>query len=88
MVMLPRLISLVKQDFLFSINYNQSIPMPRMCTICGKTYSRTIKRSHSMRPSIKRLQPNLQWMRVANGERVKACTRCMKTQNKKSVVAA
>jgi ribosomal protein L28 len=55
--------------------------MPRMCTICGKTYSRTIKRSHSMRASIRRLLPNLQWTRV-DGQRVKACARCIKTQSK------
>lgn len=50
-----------------------------MCAVCGKTYSRTIKRSHSMRPSIKRLLPNLQYA-VFDGERLKACTRCIKTQ--------
>ncbi len=55
--------------------------MPRMCTICGKTYSRTIKRSHSMRSSIRRLLPNLQYTRVG-ALRVKACARCIKTQTK------
>ena len=55
--------------------------MPRMCAICGKIYSRTIKRSHSMRPSIVRLLPNLQYT-VYKGKRIKACTRCIKTQNK------
>ncbi len=61
--------------------------MPRMCSICGKTYSKTIKRSHSMRASIKRLKANLQWSRDEAGQRVKACTRCMKAQTKKLVVA-
>ncbi len=56
--------------------------MPRMCTVCGKTYSRTIKRSHSMRASIKRLQANLQWTRNEDGNRVKACTRCIKAKSK------
>lgn len=55
--------------------------MPRMCAICGKTYSRTIKRSHSMRASIVRLLPNLQYARF-NGKRVKACARCIKTKAK------
>ncbi len=55
--------------------------MPRQCAICGKIYSRTIKRSHSMRPSIVRLLPNLQWT-VYKGQRIKACTRCIKTQSK------
>lgn len=59
--------------------------MPRMCTICGKTYSRTIKRSHSMRSSIRRLLPNLQWTRVGS-QRVKACARCIKTQSKRARV--
>jgi ribosomal protein L28 len=56
--------------------------MPAMCTVCGKTYSRTIKRSHSMRSSIRRLAPNLQWARDVKGNRVKSCTRCMKTASK------
>ena len=58
--------------------------MPRMCAICSKGYSKTIKRSHSMRASIVRLQPNLQWTQH-EGRRVKACTRCMKTQTKRAV---
>lgn len=63
--------------------------MPRLCTICGKGYSKTIKRSHSMRASIRRLSPNLQWARLADGSRAKACTRCMRTSAKvKKVVAA
>jgi len=56
-----------------------------MCAVCGKIYSRTIKRSHSMRPSIVRLLPNLQYA-VFNGKRVKACTRCIKTQSKAMAV--
>lgn len=56
--------------------------MPKMCTRCGKTYSKTIKRSHSMRASIKRLQPNLQWHNI-EGARVKICTRCKRTETKK-----
>ncbi len=57
--------------------------MPRMCTVCGKTYSKTIKRSHSMRSSIVRLKSNLQWTRNEDGNRVKACTRCIKAKTKK-----
>jgi len=56
-----------------------------MCAVCGKIYSRTIKRSHSMRPSIRRLLPNLQYA-VFNGKRLKACTRCIKTQSKAMAV--
>ncbi len=62
--------------------------MPAMCTVCGKMYSRTIKRSHSMRSSIKRLKPNLQWARAENGNRVKACTRCIKALGKTTKVVA
>lgn len=67
--------------------------MPRMCTMCGKTYSKTIKRSHSMRASIHRLMPNTQWTRNEDGNRVKACTRCIKAKSKpargsKKIVAA
>lgn len=61
--------------------------MPRMCEICGKGYSKTIKRSHSMRASIKRLLPNLQYARI-NGKRVRACARCIKTANKKTLAVA
>ena len=61
--------------------------MPRMCAICGKGYSKTIKRSHSMRASIKRLLPNLQWTKH-EGQRVKACTSCIKTKAKRLAKAA
>jgi len=40
-----------------------------------------------MRASIVRLLPNLQWTKI-NGQRVKACTRCIKTQNKAARIAA
>jgi ribosomal protein L28 len=55
----------------------------RKCEICGKGYSNTIKRSHSMQSTKYRLYPNLQWMRVEHGQRVKACTRCIKTRSRK-----
>lgn len=61
--------------------------MPRACEICGKGYSKTIKRSHAMNASIVRLKPNLQWTRVG-GVRVKSCTKCMKTAAKKVAIAA
>lgn len=61
--------------------------MPKMCENCGKSYSKTVKRSHSMRSTITRLQPNLQWTRDDNGNRVKYCTKCIKTANKKAIEA-
>ena len=69
-----------------SNNFSHLNFMPRMCTICGKSYSRTIKRSHSMRASIRRLLPNLQWA-MHNGRRVKVCTRCIRTKAKPAKVA-
>ena len=35
-----------------------------------------------MRSSIVRLQPNLQWTRDTAGNRVKACTKCIRTKTK------
>ncbi|MBI3952326.1 MAG: 50S ribosomal protein L28 [Candidatus Doudnabacteria bacterium] len=57
--------------------------MARVCSICGKGYSSSVRRSHSMQQTKVRLYPNLQWMRLENGRRVKACTKCMKTRTKK-----
>lgn len=55
----------------------------RKCTICGKGFLNTVKRSHSMRATKTRLYPNLQWMTMDYGKRVKACTKCIKTHNRK-----
>jgi len=55
----------------------------RKCTVCGKGYSSTVKRSHSMQATKYRLFPNLQWMKIENGQRVKACTKCIKTRSRK-----
>lgn len=35
-----------------------------------------------MRASIRRLMPNTQWTRDTDGNRVKACTRCIKAKSK------
>ncbi|OGE95076.1 MAG: 50S ribosomal protein L28 [Candidatus Doudnabacteria bacterium RIFCSPLOWO2_02_FULL_48_8] len=56
--------------------------MARVCTICGKGYLSTFKRSHSMRPTKVRLYPNLQWMKIEHG-RIKVCTKCLKTETRK-----
>jgi ribosomal protein L28 len=55
----------------------------RKCQICGKGYLSTVKRSHSMQATKYRLYPNLQWLKLEHGRRVKACTRCMKTHSRK-----
>lgn len=51
----------------------------KQCKICEKGYRRVLSRSHSMRATIRRLQPNLQWLRLPDGKRVKACTKCIKS---------
>ncbi|MBI4049851.1 MAG: 50S ribosomal protein L28 [Candidatus Doudnabacteria bacterium] len=51
----------------------------KICKICDKGYSRGFARSHSMQATIRRLQPNLQWLTVRPGKRVRACTKCIKS---------
>jgi ribosomal protein L28 len=57
------------------------------CYFCGKTS--TVGRSRKKlrgkyNPTEKtRKYPNLQWVRLTSGKRVKACARCIKTQTKK-----
>lgn len=57
----------------------------KQCLICGKT-SMVIVTLKKLRgkynpTSKKRKYPNLQWTKV-QGKRVKACTECIKAQNK------
>jgi ribosomal protein L28 len=54
----------------------------RSCSICGRGYKRSQSRSHSNRATIRKLHVNLQWLTLANGRRVKACTQCIKTAAK------
>ena len=61
--------------------------MARVCTVCGKGYMASWTRSHSMRKTKVRLYPNLQWMKMDHGQRVKACVKCMKTQAKRMALA-
>jgi ribosomal protein L28 len=58
----------------------------RKCQICGKGYMSSVRRSHSMRATKVRLYPNLQWLKTEHG-RIRACTKCIKTQNKKMALA-
>ena len=55
----------------------------RKCEICGKGYKNVTRRSHSMQATKTRLYPNLQWMTLEHGKRVKSCTKCMKTRSRK-----
>lgn len=58
----------------------------RKCEICGKTYTvKTIRKKlrGKYNPTSKqRKYPNLQWVRLSSGKRVKACTKCIKTLSK------
>ncbi|HPZ74405.1 MAG TPA: L28 family ribosomal protein [Candidatus Paceibacterota bacterium] len=58
----------------------------RKCAICGKTYIKSIplnklRGKYNPAPK-KRKYPNLQWVHLSNGKRVKACTQCIKTLSK------
>ena len=59
----------------------------KQCTICGKTSLMAGQRKKLMsryNPTPKkRKYPNLQWIRLTSGKRVKACTKCIKTIGKK-----
>jgi len=64
----------------------QSLHMARICAICKKSHVMGRKYNKLMskyNPSPKKKKkPNLQWVTLASGERVKACTRCIKTLQK------
>ncbi len=61
--------------------------MATKCAICGKTSTMVWKLKKlrgKYNPTKKtRKYPNLQWLRLASGKRVKACTKCIKTTAKK-----
>ncbi|MFH1509795.1 MAG: L28 family ribosomal protein [Candidatus Nealsonbacteria bacterium] len=60
--------------------------MARICTICEKT-SRMVGKLVKLRgkynpTTTTRKQPNLQWVTLPSGKRVKACTKCIKAMTK------
>jgi len=61
--------------------------MAKQCSICGKKYLqawRIIKLRGKYNPTVKRKQKaNLQWVRLASGKRVLACTKCIKAMGKR-----
>jgi len=61
--------------------------MAKQCSICGKKYTwawRRVKLRGKYNPTIKKKKkPNLQWVRLPSGERVKACTKCIKALSKR-----
>lgn len=60
--------------------------MSRVCDICGKgsiMVTKLNKLRGKYNPSSKsRKYPNLQWAKLPNGQKVKACTNCMRTLKK------
>ncbi|MBI4193314.1 MAG: 50S ribosomal protein L28 [Candidatus Colwellbacteria bacterium] len=58
----------------------------RKCSLCGKgsvIRSQRVKVRSAYNPTPrKRKYPNLQWFRSASGERLLACTQCIKTAGK------
>jgi len=62
--------------------------MARKCALCGKkskmVWQRVRLRAGKYNPTTKKRQyPNLQWVRLAFGKRVLACTKCIKTMGKR-----
>jgi len=60
--------------------------MANTCTICGKgsmLATRLVLLRGHYNPTTKiRKYPNLQWTRLANGKRIKACAKCIKRKGK------
>ncbi len=52
------------------------------CRICGKKPITGNNVSHSHRKTRRRWLPNLQWLTLENGSRVKACAKCKKSTTK------
>lgn len=55
--------------------------MANKCEICDRQYLKANIRSHSKIATIKRQKVNMQTTLV-DGKKVKACTKCIKTQMK------
>jgi len=60
--------------------------MPRTCPLCGKTSRMDtviVKLRGKFNPTCKkRKHPNIQWVRLASGKRIKACAQCIKSLHK------
>ncbi len=57
--------------------------MSRVCEICGKGKMDGKTVSHANNKANRKYDANLQETEI-NGKRVKACTKCIKTANKKA----
>lgn len=62
--------------------------MAKKCNICGKgsiMVQKLVKLRGKYNPTVKkRKKPNLQWVKLPSGERVLACTKCIKSIGKTS----
>ena len=60
--------------------------MAKTCQKCGKSSQMEGKRKllrGNYNPTVKkRKYPNIQWMKLKDGSRVRVCTQCMKTEAK------
>lgn len=60
--------------------------MSKICQICAKSpvvgVTRRLLRGKYNPTAKKRKYPNLQWVTLASGKRVKACAKCIKTLSK------
>lgn len=62
--------------------FNQNIM--KVCPLCNKGsilaggYSNRVRATKYNPTGIKRKQPNLQWAKLADGSRLKICTKCLK----------
>ena len=68
-----------------------SVDMAKVCTSCGKGPSFGNNRSHSMRATSRRFDPNLQKVRIIVGgtpTRAYVCTRCLKAGKVQKAVSS
>jgi len=60
--------------------------MARRCSICGKksmiSVTRKKLRGKYNPTGTRKKYPNLQWVTLESGQRVKSCTKCIRTLNK------
>jgi ribosomal protein L28 len=59
--------------------------MARICTVCGRGAMNSASRSHSNIATKRKQHVNLQTL-LFNGQRVKACSNCIRTQTKRLAV--
>lgn len=64
-------------------NFSYNLFMARQCTICKKKsilVGHIKKVMSKYNPTIKkRKYPNLQWVKLSSGERIRVCAKCIKT---------